>query len=191
MNAPLRMSWRNKTSIAASDRAYVSWLRDRGSLTARLRKMGDFSIRLLQQGLAAPTLDESMAFGAPRSRLAWIREVSLHCNGQPLVFAHSVLPYRPIGPMTGWLARMENRSLGALLFAHPGFRRGALECRRLDHRHPLFRRAVSAMPTLDKIPSKLWARRSRFTFGSQSVMVTEVFSATIIGILEQGATRRK
>jgi chorismate-pyruvate lyase len=81
--------------------------------------------------------------------------------------------------MTRWLQRMGNRSLGALLFAHAGFKRGKLECRRLDQRHPLFEPAISAMPSLDSHQKNLWARRSSFSFGGQAVLVTEIFSPEV------------
>jgi chorismate--pyruvate lyase len=58
-----------------------------------------------------------------------------------------------------------------LLFSHPGFRRGDIEFRRLDKRHPLYQRAVA----LGAISRTLWARRSLHRFGRQQVLVTEVF----------------
>lgn len=136
-------------------------------------------MRVLQQGHAMPTNDEAMVLGIKRNRLAWVREVALLCDGKPLVFAHTVLPCRPRGPMTGWLARLGNRSLGALLFSHPGFVRGAMNCKQLDYRHALFHPAIEAMQLTAIPPQTIWARRSRFAFGAQSVLVTEVFSPAL------------
>ena len=85
-------------------------------------------------------------------------------------------------PMTRWLPRQGSRSLGALLFAHPRFARGSLEACRLDSRHPLFRPAVDALRLADAQPAALWARRSSFSFGHQSLLVTEVFSPAIAGL---------
>ena len=97
----------------------------------------------------------------------------------PLVFAHTVLPYHPRGPLTGWLARLGNRSLGALLFADPGFMRGKLANRRIDARHELFDAAVRALALEASPPRLLWARRSRFHYGAQSVLVTEIFAPQV------------
>ena len=130
--------------------------------------------------LARPTLDEAVALGAKRDRLLWVREVALRVDEQTLVFAHSVLPPRPRGPLCVWLARLGKRSLGAQLFAHPGFTRGAITCKQLDARHALFQLAIEAMQLTDAPPATLWARRSRFSFGAQSVLVTEVFSPALV-----------
>lgn len=160
----------------ADDTPYFPWLRDRGSLTARLQARGDFAVRLLRQELAVPTPDEAELLAIAPGTLAWVREVALLLDGEPAVFAHTVLPRRPRGPLTGWLDGLGSRSLGALLFAHPGFARGAMHARRLDARHPLF---AGAARTLGGEPRWLWARRSRFGFGAQSVLVTEVFSPAL------------
>ena len=174
-----RRSWQSKRPHNEESLRFLSWLRDRSSLTARLQGRGAFAVHTIHQGLAVPTLDEARVLGIKRGRLAWVREVTLYCDGVPVVFAHTVLAYRPRGPLTGWLARLGNRSLGALLFAHPQFIRGALYCQRLDQRHELFYPSIAALQLTEDIPKVLWARRSRFRFGAQSVLVTEVFSPTL------------
>ena len=179
MTIPSRLAWRTKTIRRVDSDSLSFWLEDRGSLTARLQAKGTFSVKLLQQSLAKPTLDEAVALGIAHNQLAWIREVALLCDGEPLVFAHTVLPYRPRGPLSRWLSRLGNQSLGALLFVHPGFRRGALSCKLLDHRHALFLPAAQAMDLARTPPQTLWARRSAFAFGAQTVLVTEVFSPAI------------
>lgn len=165
--------WRATLRRDDDNRRVQPWLRDRGSLTARLQACGRFSVGLLWQRLARPTADEAALLGLRPGVRARVREVVLRVDGVPVVFAHTVLPCRPRGPLTRWLARLGTRSLGAMLFAHPGFARGALHYRRLDARHPLHSRATA---TLGCTSRTLWARRSRFVFGCQSVLVTEVFS---------------
>jgi chorismate--pyruvate lyase len=156
---------------------FNDWLLGRGSLTARIQAKGRFAVRVLRQELGRPTADEALVLGIEPGVQAWVREVALLCDDRIIVFAHTVLPRRPRGPLTVWLARLGNRSLGALLFSHPGFTRGQLAFKRLDHRHALFEPALTALQ-LDggEAPTTLWARRSRFGFGEQSVLVSEVFS---------------
>ncbi len=179
MSIKKRLAWRTKQQRRVDRNPFISWLRDRGSLTERLQARGTFAVRVLRQGLAMPTRDEAIALGIKRDQLAWIREVALLCDDEPVVFAHTILPYRPRGAVTRWLARLGNRSLGALLFSHPGFDRGALKCKRLDHRHALFQPAIDAMQLSTFPPPALWARRSHFVFRAQSVLVTEVFSPAL------------
>ena len=177
MTLRTRQAWRAKR--LRCDDQLAGWLRDRGSLTARLQAHGDFAVRLLRQGLARPTRDEAAALGANSQRLLWVREVVLTVDGHPLVFAHTVLPCRPRGPLDPAFKRLGSRSLGALLFAHPGIKRGPLRCKRLDARHTLFAAALAALHRAETPPKTLWARRSRFVFGAQSVLVSEVFAPAI------------
>jgi len=138
-------------------------------------------VRVLRQGLAMPTSDEAVELGIGRRRLAWRREVALLCDGQALVFAHTILPRRPRGPVSAWLARLGSHSLGARIFAHAGISRGTIQCKRLDQRHALFHPAIEAMQLTESPPAALWARRSRFVIGSQSLLVTEIFSPALGG----------
>ena len=179
MSFKTRVAWHAKLPRSAAHVA--GWLQGSGSLTARLQARGGFALDLLRQGLARPTLDEAIALGVKRDQLLRVREVALRVDGLALVFAHTVLPSRPRGPLAVWLKRLGNHSLGALLFTHPRFARGALSCRRLDPRHALFQPAVNALELTDAPPKALWARRSRFTFNRQSVLVTEVFSPALRG----------
>ena len=170
--------WRDRLLHTAGNLPYIPWLRDRGSLTERIRGQGTFAVQLLRQKLARPTRDEAQVLGVKAGTLVRVREVALLCNGKAVVFAHTVLPCHPRGPLTRWLARIGTRSLGSLLFADPGFSRGEINCRRLDQRHPLF---LPAIEVLGGAPKHLWARRSLFRFGQQSVLVTEVYSAALCG----------
>ncbi|MCB1932488.1 MAG: chorismate lyase [Candidatus Accumulibacter sp.] len=158
----------------------MHWLRDRGSLTARIQARGRFTVRVLRQRLCPPTRDEAQLLGMEAKAFAWVREVVLLCADQRVVFAHTVLPRRPRGPLQVWLSRLGERSLGALLFSHAGFRRGQMNFKRLDYRHPLFSPASNALRLPDGTVNTLWARRSHFRFGIQSVLVTEVFSPLVL-----------
>lgn len=129
---------------------------------------------------------EAAELGLPPGQRALVREVTLLCDGQPVVFAHSLLPRFPRGILARWLSRLGSRPLGSLFFLHPGFRRGPLLARRLDRRHPLFHRAIQALQLCGSPPKALWARRSGFSFGKQTVWVTEIFSPEITR-LEQNA----
>lgn len=171
-----RSGWCRRILRTGDNALIRPWLTDRDSLTERLSALGTFSLARLSQGLSRPTRDEARVLGLKPKALVRSREVTLFCNNRPVVFAHTILPRRPRGPLTGWMDRLGNRSLGALLFSHPGFQRGPLAARRIDRRHPLFRPALNALQLADAPPPLLWARRSRFTFGKQTVLVTEIFS---------------
>lgn len=166
-----RSAWRRHFCGQAIDPVLRSWLVEPDSLTARCQRWcRQFRVRLLIQGRAASLADE----GGGRA-LVRVREVVLECDGIPVIFAHTTLSAAGNGRLTRWLARLGSRSLGSLLFAYPGFRRGAIEYRRLDCRHPLFKRASG----LAEGAGVLWARRSHHELDGQQVLVTEVFLPAI------------
>jgi chorismate--pyruvate lyase len=167
--------WRRSLPRATLNLPLRSWLREKGSLTARLQAdCTAFRVRLLCHGLQAPWLDEQEA---GREKLP-VREVLLECDGKPVIFAHTILSSRRGSRLNCWLAGLGSRSLGSLLFTHPGFQRGPLEYCRLDQRHPLYLRAAVHAD----VPQVLWARRSRHQFGRQAVTVTEVFLPGLLAL---------
>ena len=193
MSERTAVHWRPRPLRRLDNNGLRDWLTDPGSLTARLQLHGVFTLRLLRQGLARPNPDEAALLGQSAGRLARIREVALYCDNRVLVFAHTVLSRAPRGPLCRWLDRLGERSLGALLFAHPGFARGPLHCRRLDARHPLYARAMAALG-LDATPPTappLWARRSCFTYDAQRVLVTEVFHPAIANLAPALDSKKK
>jgi chorismate--pyruvate lyase len=137
-------------------------------------------VQRLSQRLALPIRDEYRPLGLRPARLALVREVLLLCGDTPLVFAHSVAPRASLRGPWAALRGLGHRPLGAALFADPRIQRHPLECRLLDRRHPLYRRAIRH---LDHPPASLWARRSRFTLHGASLMVTEVFLPATLSLL--------
>lgn len=167
--------WQSGLGRTAVSSSLASWLTEPTSLTARCQRLStSFRVRLLAYGRGRPLADEGLIFDQGRQP-AWVREVALECDGVPVIFAHTTLSTAGRGRLSRWLARLGSRSLGSLLFAHPGFRRGDIEFRRLDSRHPLYRRAAA----LAACGPHLWARRSLHRLGGQQVVVTEVFLPAI------------
>ena len=149
------------------------WLTDESSLTARIAaRCGALGVRVLRVGRMLPNEDERRLIGLARGQLAWLREVLLLADGQPVVFAHTVLAPRHLRGPWRMAAGVGGRPLGAALFANPKIVRGALHCERLTADHPLHRRAETALGA--RLPT-LWARRSRFLNRGRPLLVTEVF----------------
>ena len=146
------------------------WLLDDGSLTVRLIELGegDFQVQRLYQGWQVPLPSESRLLDVPPRQLALVREVGLLLGQRTVVFARSVFP---LSSLTGELAHLRylrNKSLGAILFSHPGMHRSPFE--------------LALLPgESDYLPEQLqqtvpaWGRRSRFRIGHKNLMVSEVF----------------
>lgn len=154
-------------------RALRGWLSDRGSLTRRLKaRYAGFRVDPVARGLAPPFPDEARPLHLAPQRYAYIRDVLLVGDGQPRVFAHSVLPRASLRGRWCGITRLGARPLGEALFADPRIRRLGLTMRRLDARHPLYR---AARRHTGVTAPALWGRRSVFCLNGQPLLVTEVF----------------
>ena len=148
------------------------WLTDDGSLTSRLSALapGTFRVERLYQGWAVPMPSERRLLGTGPRQRAMVREVALWLQGNPVVFARSVFPLASLQGRLGHLRRLQNRSLGAILFRNPGMRRRPFELARLpgdsDYLPPELRQRQPA-----------WGRRSRFEVQGKALLVSEVFLA--------------
>lgn len=165
--------WKPSATLAGAPVALHPWLADPGSLTARIMaRCQHFRVQVIREVHARPHLDEHALIDVPPDRHAWIREVLLIADGQPVVFAHSILRLQDLTGAWHMARAIGSRPLGAALFADPGIRREALHAARISSAHPLYCRAsqASGLP----LPL-LWGRRSRFTREDRPLLVTEVF----------------
>ena len=161
----------------ALPRSLRRWLCDRGSLTRRLKaRCTHFSVTPLATGLARANTDETALLGLSRRQLAYVRDVTLRCDDQVVVFAHSVLTRKSLRGAWNGITRLGSRPLGEALFNNPRIRRQALAYRKLTPRHPLFRRIHHHLPQTERC---LWARRSVFCLAGRPLLVTEVFLPSI------------
>ena len=158
------------------------WLRDHGSLTQRIQqRCSRFAVHNVYSGLARIALDESALLGIAAHQLAYVREVYLYADGQPVVFAHSVVAHEHLRGAWAEVRSMGSKPLGAMLFAHPLVERRPLHYKALRSRHPLCRRASVL---LSAPPNRLWARRSLFHLHGAPLLVTEVFLPEVLNLVQ-------
>lgn len=174
-------SWRLPKRIFRRDipEALQDWLLDQSSLTLRLQQAcaGDFSVRVLSQHWSRPSPDEVRLLGLRWGERALVRQVHLLCNGQPWVFARTVIPVSTLRGRGQRLSRLGSRPLGAVLFADPSISRGDVEVACIHPGQAMFRRATGL---LKEKPDTIWGRRSLFYMGHRPLLVNEVFLPEII-----------
>lgn len=164
--------WRPARQYTAADLppAGRAWLLDDGSLTVRLTALdrGEFRVRRLCQEWQLPLLSESRLLQVSPRQRALVREVCLLLGDRAVVFARSVFPVASLTGDLAHLRHLQNKSLGSILFGHPGMRRSPFELALMagdsNYLPPQLRQAEPA-----------WGRRSRFVIGGRSLMVSEVF----------------
>lgn len=134
-----------------------SWLTERGSLTARLRRhWPDLAVELQGEAQQRPWPCELDRLGLATDSLAWVRSVTLHQAGQALVQARSVIPaWSQTNPWQE-IERLGCRPLGELLFQQTDLERSDFE----------FARTPSG-----------WARRCVFRRQGAPLLLTEYFLA--------------
>ena len=150
-----------------------AWLTSRGSLTARLKtQVANFNLERLKQQAQLPNTDERRELGLRRGEFAIVREVLLRDSERVLVFAHSLATPRDLRGAWRGLSRLGSRPLADMLFNDPTVVRLPMEYRKIDLRHPLYRRAQQVAPFAT---TGVWARRSVFLKHGRPLLVTEVF----------------
>ena len=156
------------------------WLQDRKSLTRRIEaRCSRFNLEVLKQASCTIGRDERALLGTRRTEKCLVREVSLNCGRNPVVFAHSVVASGALRGAWHWLNNLGTQPLGAVLFADPQIKRFPLHFCQLTVNHELYRRAAAL---IEEPPSRLWARRSIFELRRSRLIVTEVFLPDILGL---------
>ena len=158
------------------------WLTYPGSLTRRIvARSRRFEVEVVARRLRVPNDDEFRALGRPASSLAYVREVVLRADGEPVVLAHSIVARADLAGVWRPVAGLGTRPLAAVLFADRRVRRGPFEFAGIDQRHPL---GVRAKQVFGRSFGRLRARRSLFHLEGRPLMVTEVKAVTSILLLK-------
>jgi len=158
----------------------ADWLFDPASLTGRIVATckGQFSVRVLSVQRGFPRLDETLALGMRARNQALVRQVLLCCDGEPWVYARTVIPLTSLRGKLRGLTRLGNKPLGAVLFADRTMRRGEIEVTRLTAQHACY----AAMQTGTR--ESVWGRRSVFHLYNRPLLVSEFF-LPVTGMIKQ------
>jgi chorismate lyase len=150
------------------------WLKDPGSLTARLKRSctDSFRVRLRSQGWGRPLYSEGRLLGMRRGEVAIVREIELLIDEVPWVFARTVIPASSLRGPARRLTMLGTKPLGEVLFADPRTCRVVMEMAHFHTRHNLFHKAVAS---LDAQPEGLWGRRTLFDLAGSPLLVNELF----------------
>ena len=167
----LRQRWyrRHQLFNHSIEPALYTWLFDKSSLTARLLGLcgSDFSVRVISQHYETIDASEASAMVLQKAHSALVRQVLLCCNGQPLVYARTVIPVTTTKGAQRRYANMGNRPLGAMLFADRTMQREAVEVSMLPAAHEANQYTNSN--------ALIWGRRSVFRVSGKSLLVS-IFS---------------
>lgn len=168
-NAPT-WSARHQIARCALPAFWQDWLLDSGSLTQRLKALrpGQFSVQVLQEYYAAPTVIERREMHLYTEPCVWVRDVILCIEHVPAVYARTAMPLTTPTGEEKRLQSLGNRSLGSYLFRQPSLQRGPL--------------LISRCPENDL--GLIWSRRSVFSLRNKPLMVSEGFTQSLIDFVK-------
>ncbi len=176
MKHPRTSSWFRKSAISlrSIEPVVLSWLCDQGSLTRRLVGLcGDgFSVRVLSQQWVKPGVDEAHLLKIQPRQNVLLRQVQLLCEQDVLVYARSIIPLSTLQGPHRRLKHLGNKPLGGYLFANPTLQREQQQLATITRNNPMF---TAALPDNNPDCSRIWGRRSLFTLGGKSLLVSEFF----------------
>lgn len=174
----MRANWVFDVRLVHPPSYLLPWLVDRGSLTIKLIAASqEFRVQRLFQGVGMSLSDEYGVLNLSRPQKVKLREVILHCDQAPCIFAHTVLPYSATTKQWPFFNRLGEKSLGSMLFHDPAIVRYRMQFARLCAEHTLTRRIFSY---LDLPVKPLFARRCLYMRHGGELLVTEVFLPKIV-----------
>jgi chorismate--pyruvate lyase len=150
------------------------WLSDPGSFMQRLKNHGitNAQIQILAEGWNAPFEEERRMLNLPISDEAWVREVSIQSDNRIWMYARTVIPQATLTGKERILQHLKTRSLGSILFSYPDMKRGEFDYFYIDQQSSWYDKIATYLTMPNEILS---ARRSMFTLGDKSLLLTEVF----------------
>ncbi|MBR8654448.1 chorismate lyase [Achromobacter sp. Marseille-Q0513] len=146
-----------------------------GSLTDRLRRLGEFRLCVREERTDAAGDDEARAMGLAPGAPCWLREVAMSVDGVECVAARSLTPLAASWDEWRGMRGLSERPLGSMLYDDPEVWRSPFEVARLTAGSALFLMAGAVTQDAGATSSGLWARRSLFWRRAQPLLVAECF----------------
>lgn len=163
--------WSTELSTSFSEvEAY--WLSRPGALTSGLRKVGEFSIRVLNEYLAYVEQDEAYPLSLAVNQTIWVREILMSINGQKAIYARSITELSASKATWKGIKALNNHPLADILYNDPTISRSSFESTKLNNQLSLQR---SLKEYSDLPQGKFLARRSTFFKKHEGLTVNEVF----------------
>lgn len=132
-------SWKTFDSIHkdVKDEYVKSWLLEKGPITNRISINKSFNLELLSDAISN-VLEQDQLFLASLSKEFKVREVILHGDGIPMVFARTIIPLLTIQDGLAELGELGQRPLGDILFEKIYLRKKILYIHHLNLRKIFF-----------------------------------------------------
>lgn len=156
-----------------ADDLWRYWTTLRGSLTTAIASRCEaVRVRPRFEGPVVLRADLAGRVGLPQGEPAYVRDVVISADGEPVVLARAALAERDCTGVWGDVRSLGDRPLADLVFAQPGIRRAAFEFQRVGDLAALVGSASSGVGAQG---TGHWARRSTFVRAGRPLLLIEVF----------------
>ena len=151
------------------------WLFRPDALTAGLRQLGQFHLRVINE--QADGLQPAEAWMLQREARSpiWVREIMMSINGVDCVFARSFTPLQASHGLWQGMRRLRTRPLADMLYHNPQIIRSPFFACRLTEQQPLYGTARRIFGAHAPSARQLLARCSVFWRSGQPLLVAECF----------------
>jgi len=164
-------NWVSETKPQHCTQKTAAWLYDHNSLTKKLESyFNSFSVEIKQQVTTKSNILLSKYFSHEEEIL--VREVFLHCDNKPVVFAQTEIPFSTLTEQQAELAQIGDQALGKILFQDPTMLRGQIEVTEFKKGSIFHQLAIDLQQPFEY---SLWARRSLFYLNNKPLLVSELF----------------
>jgi chorismate--pyruvate lyase len=165
-------SWLTESNSHKCSKLIASWLFDQNSLTQKLQaKCQKFHVEVKQQLSVTPANMSLSCYFASEDKVL-VREVLLYCDGLPVVFAQTEIPFSSLTDQQAMLAEIGTRSLGDVLFQDPSMKRAEIEVAEFSQGSEVHQLCEQFNQVAN---FSLWGRRSLFHINNKPLLVSEVF----------------
>lgn len=163
--------WNTELDTAFTD-VEKYWLSRPGALTNGLRKVGEFSIKVLNEYPAYVREDEAYPLSLAINQPVWVREIVMSINGHLAVYARSIAELNASETTWRGIRALNNRPLADILYNDPAISRSSFESTKLNSQLSLY----LSMTEYAELPKgEFLARRSTFFQHNEGLTVNEVF----------------
>jgi chorismate--pyruvate lyase len=147
----------------------LSWLNHKESLTARLKQhCAHFQVELLFEDAGQADEHEASLLALNLTDNFWTREVYLFGDGQPWVYARSLMPSDHSGEQLKQIKQLKQKPLGEMLFSGNNL---TIESRFIAE----FPLTNTLNPNNRADISSLWGRRTLFRVNRFPLIISEIF----------------
>ena len=177
------MYWRGKYYFNVNDLGIDlinmnQWVKNKSSLTDRIKKIANLKIRLVANNYKNKNLllSEKNFFPLHKAENIFLREVIIFANGVPIMYARTILPRKYLRGYWNDIKKLNTNSLSRIVYENPSIKRS-----NFLYLAPSLNNKILKKINSFKMDSKnlVIGRQSYFEYKRKNILLTEYFFEAI------------